>query len=313
MVVEHGVGGLEHSRRVATPLPPHWVPGVAHRQDGVFTADQAVRAGATPAQVRHRRQRGVWRTVLGSGLVRSSLDDTPARRIQAAGLTWPGCVVAFSSAAAFHRLPVPDDGLLHALVGRTPRPRAGMVPHRSDVAPVDVLHVGAGAVTTVGRTVLDCLGRLGAEDAERLATWAVTREVLTTEVLDVAIEERAGRRGNRSLRHVRDQIAGGALSAAERRLHRLLARAQLVGWEADVRVFDGSGLIGRVDVLFPAAKVAIEVDGYAYHSRGAFQADRTKQNRLVSAGYTVLRFTWADLHDRPAEVVATIRRATTRA
>ena len=38
-------------------------------------------------------------------------------------------------------------------------------------------------------------------------------------------------------------------------------------------------------------------------STGAtFQADRTRQNRLVAAGYTVLRFTWADLTLRPDDV-----------
>ncbi len=276
----------------------------------MFTAAQAIRAGATPAQVRHRRERGVWRRVLGSGLARSTLDDTPRRRVQAAGLTWPGCVAAFFTAAAFHGLPVPDDGLVHAFVVRAPRPRAGMVPHEYLVTSEDVVTVGAGAVTTVSRTVLDCLGRLGAEDADRLATWAVTRELLTADSLEAAISARAGKRGTRALRRALADIGDGALSAAERRMHRLLSQARVTGWEADVRVFDAGGLIGRVDVLFPAAKVVVEVDGYAYHSRAAFQTDRTKQNRLVAAGYTVLRFTWADLHDRPREVVATIRRAT---
>jgi very-short-patch-repair endonuclease len=295
---------------VASRLPPHWVPEVAHRQDGVFTAAQAIRAGATPAQVRHRRERGTWRRVVGMGLVRAGLEDTPGRKIQAAGLTWPGSVVAFETAAVFHRLPIEDDGLVHALVQRAPRPRAGMVPHQYDVVPGDVLAVGAGAVTTMGRTVLDCLGRVGPEQAERLATWAVTRELLTARGLENAIAARAGKRGTRALRRALAEIGHGALSAAERRLHRLLIRARIPGWEADVRIHDARGIIGRVDVLFPAAKVAIEIDGYAYHSRTAFQADRTKQNRLVAAGYTVLRFTWADLTDRPGDVIATIRRAT---
>ena len=185
-----------------------------------------------------------------------------------------------------------------------------MVPHQYDVAPSDVLAVGAGAVTTVRRTVLDCLGRVDPEQAERLATWAFTRKLLTAEVLEDAIASRAGKRGTRALRRALADIGHGALSAAERRLHQLLMRARVSGWEADVRIHDAHGIIGRVDVLFPASKVVIEVDGYAYHARSSFQADRTKQNRLVAAGYTVLRFTWADLTDRPGAVVTTIRRAT---
>ena len=38
-----------------------------------------------------------------------------------------------------------------------------------------------------------------------------------------------------------------------------------------------------------------------------FQRDRSRQNRLVAAGWTVLRFTWRDLVERPGYVVRTIR------
>ena len=68
--------------------------------------------------------------------------------------------------------------------------------------------------------------------------------------------------------------------------------------------------MARLDLAFPAAMVAIEVDGMAYHSDAVrFQRDRTRQNLLVSLGWTVLRFTWWDLVDRPDYVVTTIRRA----
>lgn len=295
---------------MAGRLPPRWTPEVAQRQDGVFTAAQALRAGATPAQVRHRREQGVWRVVLGAGLCHGSLDDTPRRRIQAGGLTWPRAVAGFTTAASFHRLPVPHDGLFHAFFDDArPRARAGMLAHLVAVTDDDVLRIGAGAVTTLDRTVLDCIGRLGAEEAERLVAWAATRGILSAALLERAIEMRPRTWGTRALRRALADVGRGSLSAAERRLHRLLDRAGLPGWEADVRVEDAAGLIGRVDVLFPAARVAIEVDGYAYHARASFQADRTKQNRLVAAGCTVLRFTWADLTDRPRDVVATVRRA----
>jgi very-short-patch-repair endonuclease len=296
---------------VTTRLPLHWVPEVAWRQDGVFTPAQAIRAGATPKQVRRFREEGHWRRVIGVGLTRRGLDVTPGRLVQAGCLTWPGAVAAFTTAAAFHRLPVPADGLFHAVVLRRRHARPGMVPHEIPLGPDDVVPFGAGAVTTASRTVLDCLGRLPGEDAERLVTWAATREIVTAELLARAIDTRSPAWGTRALRRALADVDRGALSAAEQRLHRLLDRDRLRGWEADVQVHDGDGLVGRVDVLFPAAKVVIEVDGYAYHSRAAFQADRTKQNRLIAAGYTVLRFTWADLTERPEAVLKAIRTATT--
>ena len=66
----------------------------------------------------------------------------------------------------------------------------------------------------------------------------------------------------------------------------------------------------RLDYAWPDRLLAVEVDGYGPHSsREAFQSDRARQNALVLAGWTVLRFTWADVRDRPAAVAAVLRRA----
>jgi len=75
-----------------------------------------------------------------------------------------------------------------------------------------------------------------------------------------------------------------------------------------VLVHDSRGLIGEVDLLFEAALVVVEIDGHRVHGRReAIQRDRTKQDRLTAAGYTVLRFTWVDLTRRPDAVVSRIR------
>lgn len=48
----------------------------------------------------------------------------------------------------------------------------------------------------------------------------------------------------------------------------------------------------RLDLAYPAAKLAIELDGWAFHSsRSAFDADRARANAFVAAGWTLLRFT----------------------
>ena len=47
----------------------------------------------------------------------------------------------------------------------------------------------------------------------------------------------------------------------------------------------------RIDVAFPAERLAIECDGFRYHrSLSAFKADRERQNLLVCAGWRVLRY-----------------------
>ena len=59
---------------------------------------------------------------------------------------------------------------------------------------------------------------------------------------------------------------------------------------------DGS----EVDAVWRAQRVAVELDGWAFHSdRAAFRRDRRKTNRLQLAGWKPLRYTHDDvLHDR---------------
>jgi very-short-patch-repair endonuclease len=99
--------------------------------------------------------------------------------------------------------------------------------------------------------------------------------------------------------------ADRADSAAERLIVKLLQGAGITGWERGVPFGPWT-----MDLAFPDAKVAVEVDGWAWHvDVDRFRADRRKGNALARAGWTVLRFTWHDLVSRPAYVVAEIRAA----
>jgi very-short-patch-repair endonuclease len=70
----------------------------------------------------------------------------------------------------------------------------------------------------------------------------------------------------------------------------------------------------RIDVAFPAARLAVEVDGWAWHVDVArFRNDRRKGNAITRAGWDLLRFTWHDLDGRPAETVAEIAATLARA
>ena len=68
--------------------------------------------------------------------------------------------------------------------------------------------------------------------------------------------------------------------------------------------------LGRVEpgpLAFPRQLVAIEIDGRSAHGVARFEADRWRQNDLVLAEWTVLRFTWSLLVDDPEEVIRLIR------
>ena len=60
----------------------------------------------------------------------------------------------------------------------------------------------------------------------------------------------------------------------------------------------------RIDfaIVMKKIKIAIELDGYAYHGRNkeSFQNDRTRQNDLIKGGWTILRYTWNDIFENEA-------------
>ena len=63
------------------------------------------------------------------------------------------------------------------------------------------------------------------------------------------------------------------------------------------------------DLAWPERKVLVEFDGDGHRDRRVFVDDLRRQNALVAAGWTVLRFSSADVLGRPDEVIAAILRA----
>jgi very-short-patch-repair endonuclease len=112
-----------------------------------------------------------------------------------------------------------------------------------------------------------------------------------------------GRYGSPAARLLLQAAEDGARSQAERLLLRLLKAARITGWRANYSL---GGY--RIDVAFPKQKVAIEVDGWAFHAdQENFQLDRERQNNIALLGWQVLRFTWLDLTEYPQRVLAEIR------
>jgi hypothetical protein len=180
--------------------------------------------------------------------------------------------------------------------------------HRIEIADSEIARIGGIVCTSLLRTALDCLLWLPEEAGRALAVDALRRGLFTADQLTAVVSAAPQRHGlQRAWSVVRD-ISAGAHSEAEVRGHRLLKVVGIGGWVANVPVYDGDGLIGVVDLLFESASLVVEIDGRAFHSDAqTFQRDRTRQNRLIAAGYTVLRFTWDDLVLRPDHLVQQIR------
>jgi very-short-patch-repair endonuclease len=64
----------------------------------------------------------------------------------------------------------------------------------------------------------------------------------------------------------------------------------------------------EVDFAWPAQRLIVEVDGYAFHGGpAAFERDRARDAALALAGWRVLRFTWHQITREPERVAAVIR------
>jgi very-short-patch-repair endonuclease len=238
-------------------------------------------------------------------------DDLHTRSLIAAQIAGPPAVLTGPSALAVRQLldeapwDALDPGLEPWLIhpSRT-RIRARVV-RRDPPAATTILGV---RVATAPAAMIDALRLLPAPEARSLCHRAAQTlgHAPMADILAAAKAELRGRVGSSQLHELAAELDQGAHSEAERRLIRILTEAGITGFLTNFKV-RLRGRMAEVDVAFPAIRLAIEVDGMAWHtSPRRFQEDRSRQNALTAEGWTVLRFTWADLRNRPAQVVATI-------
>ena len=94
-------------------------------------------------------------------------------------------------------------------------------------------------------------------------------------------------------------------SEAERELLTLVRAAGLPPPETNTKV---AGL--EVDALWREQRLAVEVDGYAFHGhRIAFERDRRRDATLAQQGISTLRLSWRQLTREREAVIAALARA----
>jgi very-short-patch-repair endonuclease len=280
-------------------------------RDGVLTLDEAVRGGLTLRQVRHRVRTGQW-TKLHPGVYLVGRREPDQRASTRVAVAWagPGAVASGLTAAWWWQLRDWAPGAAEVTVPwtRSRRYPPDVVMRRRTLDPVDLVVVRGLPVTALPLTVLDAAAALGNDSGRPLVDRALQQRVSFGQ-LHAAYCRSFGRHGTPWLGRVLRQAADGACSQAERITHRLLRGAGIGGWVPNHLVVL-SGVEYWIDIAFVARRLAIEIDGWAWHSDvDRFTHDRRRQNALVLAGWTVLRFTWHDLTSRPHVVVGQIRAA----
>lgn len=279
------------------------VDSLLARQAGVISRHQALAAGLTRDAVDHRVRVRRWRPLhpqvyLAAG---HRLDDEVAVR---GAVLWGGhgAVLSGTAAAWWQGLAdrPPDITRITVPRRRNPRDRPGVVVRRRDLDTCEVTDHRGLPVTCRPLTVLDAAVELG-DRGGRFLDRALQRQVRFPAVYQ-AYCRGLGTRGSATAGRLLTAAADRSASVAERLLVRMLRDAGARGFHCG---FPASGYL--IDIAFPHAMVAIEVDGWAWHMDATrAQADKWRQNALVRARWTILRYTWHDLVERPQAVLAEI-------
>lgn len=185
---------------------------------------------------------------------------------------------------------------------------AGVRVTRSDFTAAEACVVRGLPVTSRTRTIADLARRNSVVEGVAVVDLALRRRLTTVAELEAWIHDHPRHRGVGRLARALEMADARSDSPMESRLRAHLVIAGLPKPCVQEPLHDQSGeFLARPDLLYRDELIVLEYDGATH--RDSVAADNQRQNRLVDAGYRVLRFTSGDVLRRPAAVVDQVRRA----
>jgi very-short-patch-repair endonuclease len=217
-------------------------------------------------------------------------------------------LLSHRSAAALWGLARRRAGAIHvtASVGRQGVDRrTGIWIHRCKLDPEDRTTHDGIPVTTVARTLFDYAEVVDYKHLKEAAEEADRLKRLRLRELERVCERGRGRRALRPVRRLLAELAAPTegRSPLELRFREFREKHRLPEPARNVHV-----LGHEVDVLYPAAKLVVELDSWEHHGhRAAFERDRARDPKLLIAGYRTVRVTHRRLDREPSELAQEIR------
>lgn len=250
-----------------------------------------------------------WRRLGPSTYVWAGLEQSPKVRLEAARLRLPP-IAAFSgrTAAWLHGIDVEPCDPIEATVPKCfgVATRSGVVIRRTSLPESDVVIVRGWRATSITRTLRELCGRLSLTEAVVIIDLALHARIVDLAALTRYIAAHAHGIGLVNLKRAVGLAEPASESPMESRLRMVLMLGGLPRPEAQVSLFDSKGLfLGRPDLYYPHHRLGLEYDGGIHRDRLA--EDNRRQNRLLSDGIRLLRFTAADVLQTPNAVVAQVR------
>ncbi len=294
-------------------------PGAA-LEYGLFSRHQAREAGYSVEEIERMIRRGRWerreRGVLQTTGRAAHAGDLVLLAVLRAG---PSAVAARTTAAAAWQWdllrPHPVVQLIvprgHGVAGI--ECRKGRVRHvpgvrRLDLGDHEMTAVGVLPVTTTLRTAVDLLVDQPLLDAVVSVDSALRRKDVSLEEVrrELATRPRLPSRATSLAAAALLDPLSGSLPETVARV--LFTHDDIPVPQTQYVVIDGGRFLGRADFAWPEIWLIVEIEGFTYHSQpDAFQRDHDRFNDFTRAGWRYLRFTMADVTERPEYVLASIR------
>jgi predicted transcriptional regulator of viral defense system len=300
------------SRFHVQPSLDRALAALAAAQHGVVSLDQLCALGISDRAVHNRAGSGRLHRIHHSvySLTPVILLRRDGRFMAAVLACGPSAALSHRSAAALHEIRRTDRANVDVTIPqRSPRKHAGIDVHRSTtLTPDDVTLTNGIPCTTVARTILDLAQVINTRPLERALDQAEILGRLDVYALLDQIERNRARPAANRLRGVLDQHYVGSTptwSELEEALLAACRRAALPIPEVNALIDPGDDdpTAIRVDFVWREQRVIVETDGHStHHTRRAFEQDRLRDQRLIVAGWTVIRITWRQLTQRPNEV-----------
>jgi hypothetical protein len=281
---------------------------------GLFSRRQARRAGYTTAGISLRVRRGEWAPA-GRGLLRATgrVEQSGDELLLTVLRAGPSAVASHLSAArvlGWDLLEPPAEAQLTIPRNASRVKLTGARIFRRELATDEVTAVGVLPVTCPARTAIDIAADCPSPAAVVAIDAALRAKQVTLGELQSELLRRPTMPQRPKVTAVLDLVDPTSGSVPESLARLLFQSSGLPLPECQFIVRDDGTFVARVDFAWPAARLIVEVDGFAWHSsRDAQRNDVTRQRRLTLAGWAVLRFTADEVRSGPEQVVADVRQA----
>jgi hypothetical protein len=303
------------------PALGHDLSAVARRRHAVITTATAAECGVSSEQLRWACRTGMLERVHPGVFRIAGAPRTWEQRLYLAVLaSGPGALASHRSASALWQLDGSTRGIPEVITPRHLRSRTPLarVHESKDLHLAGPTERSGIPCTGLERTLVDLGAVVAGERVQQAVDDAIRRRLCTWDDIAHALvrHSRRGRNGVGPLRVIVESLYGTEIpdSRFNRLVERLFVDSGLPVPVVEHRVLDANGReVARVDLAYPSARLAIELDSARYHLGAApFEADRARQNHLELLGWTVLRYTWQQYTRTPGRLVSDVSSALRR-